>query len=97
MKTPVVVIFSVAILLFGAAAANGQARPDQKSPSSAEATFESLDRNRDKALSKVEAKADKSIAAVFQTADINLDGYISKPEYIAYVQRSTESPAAHEQ
>lgn len=91
MKTPVVVILSVATLLFGAAAANGQAQSGRKSPSSVEATFKSLDRNRDAALSKVEAKADKSIAAVFDSADINLDGYITKSEYTAYLQRSAES------
>lgn len=89
MKTPTIVIFSAAILLCGASAAQGQTRSDQKSQQSAEATFESLDRNRDEALSKVEAKAETSISAAFASADANLDGYISKVEYVAYVQRST--------
>lgn len=89
MKASSIVILSAVVLLFGAVTAAGQARPEQKSPSTAEATFKSLDRDRDNALSKVEAKADNSIAAVFATADINLDGYITKSEYMAYVGRST--------
>jgi hypothetical protein len=86
VKTQTVVIVSAAILLFSAAAANAQAPADQQSLTT-EATFKSLDRNRDQALSKVEAKADNSISAVFDRADVNLDGYISKVEYNAYVQR----------
>lgn len=89
MKTPTIVIFSAAVLLCSALAAQGQTRSDQKSQQSAEATFKSLDRDRDKALSKVEAKADASISAVFAKADVNLDGYISKPEYVAYIELST--------
>ena len=89
MKSSSVVILSTAILLFGAASADGQVRAEQKSPPSVEATFKSLDRNHDNAISKVEAKADNSIVAVFASADINLDGYITKSEYLAYVERST--------
>ena len=86
MKTQTVVIVSAAIFFFSAAAANAQAPADRQSPTT-EATFKSLDRNSDQALSKVEAKADNSISAVFDRADVNLDGYISKVEYDAYVQR----------
>lgn len=89
MKASSIVILSAVVLLLGPVTADGQARPEQKSPSTAEATFKSLDRDRDNALSKVEAKRDNSIAAVFTTADINLDGYITKSEYMAYVERST--------
>jgi hypothetical protein len=97
MKTPTVIFFSAALLLFAAAAANAEARqPEQKSPSSAEATFKSLDRNRDQALSKIEAKADESISAAFAMADVNLDGYVSKAEYMAHVQRSTAPTPAPE-
>lgn len=90
MKPTSVVILSAAILLFGAASADGQVRAEQKSPPSVEATFKSLDRNRDNAISKLEAKADNSIVAVFDSADVNLDGYITKPEYLAYLERSRE-------
>jgi EF hand len=86
LKTPTLVIFSAAMLLFSTAVA---AHPDQKSPNAAEATFKSLDRNRDQALSKVEAKVDNAISAAFDHADLNHDGYISKAEYMAHVQRST--------
>jgi hypothetical protein len=100
MKSPTLslLVFSAAILLFSAAAANGQTKSDQRSASSAEAAFKSLDRNRDKALSKAEAQADASISAAFVSADANLDGYISQPEYLAYVtwratpQRSAGPP-----
>jgi hypothetical protein len=94
MKAPTVVIFSAAILLFSAAAAHGQARADQKSPSTAEATFKSLDSNRDQALSKIEAKRDNSISAAFDRADANLDGYISKAEYVAHLEiQGSTAPA----
>lgn len=96
MKASGTVILSVVALLFGAVTADGQARPEQKSASTAEATFKSLDRDRDNALSKVEARADNSIAAVFATADINLDGYITKSEYLAYVERSTSREPPNE-
>lgn len=96
MKTPIVVMYSAAILLFGTAAADTEPRAGQKSPSSTEATFKSLDRNRDQSLSKVEAKADKSIWAAFSSADVNLDGYITKSEYMAYLQRLTESSSTRE-
>ncbi len=88
MKALTIHILSATILLFGATAANGQAKPEQRSEKSAEQVFDSLDRNRDRDLSKVEAKADPALAAAFASADTNLNGYISKPEYIAYVQLS---------
>ena len=96
IKAPIIIIFSASISLIGAAADDDQSRPDQKSASSAEATLKSLDRNHDRAPSKIEAKANSTIAADFATADVNLDGYISKPEYVAFVQRSTAPPATRE-
>ena len=89
MKMPTVIILSTAILLFSASAAHGQTQSDLKAQQSAEATFKSLDRNRDEELSKVEAKADASLWAAFASADVNLNGYITKSEYVAYIQRST--------
>lgn len=47
MKTPTLLVFSAAILFFSAAAANAQTKSDQRSANIAEATFKSLDRNRD--------------------------------------------------
>lgn len=90
MKTPTVIILSAALLLCSSAAANAQARADQQSPNTTEATFKSLDRNHDQMLSKVEVKPNGSLAAAFDVADVNLDGYITKAEYTAYLQRSAE-------
>jgi hypothetical protein len=47
------------------------------------------------ALSKIEAKADSSIWGAFDKADVNLDGYITKPEYQAYLEVS-RAPASPE-
>jgi heat shock protein HslJ len=92
MKTPSIVIFSAAMLLFSAAAAQGQTSiATQKPPANVEAIFKSLDRNRDRALSKMEAKANSSIWGQFDKADVNLDGYITKPEYQAYLEVSRAS------
>jgi hypothetical protein len=89
MKTPSIVIFSAAMLLFSAAAAQGQAQVDKQRPAAnVEALFKALDGNRDRALSKIEAKADSSIWGAFDKADVNLDGYITKPEYQAYLEVS---------
>lgn len=69
------------------AAAIGDDRPgkntEKASEKSAQAKFESLDRNNDDALNKLEARADAAIAAQFASLDINADGFISKREYIA--------------
>jgi hypothetical protein len=89
MKTPSIVIFSAAMLLFSAAAAQGQTPVDkQRFPANIEAIFKALDRNRDRGISKIEAKADSSILGAFDKADVNLDGYITKPEYQAYLEVS---------
>jgi hypothetical protein len=85
-------------LLATTATAGGQlvGGSEEKSMKSAEAKFESLDRDRDRALSKREVKSDASIAAQFDSWDINLDGYISKAEYLAYLERATEPRSPRE-
>jgi hypothetical protein len=94
MKTPSIVIVSGAMLFFSAAAAQSQTRTAaQKSPANVEAIFKSLDRNRDRALSKIEVKAESSIWGAFDKADVNLDGYITKPEYQAYLEVSRTAAA----
>ena len=89
MKTLIVL---AATLLGLAAAAGEQPIPgsDDRSAGSVEKKFESLDRDRDRALSKREAKSDPSIATRFDSMDINLDGYISKAEYLAYLERAAQ-------
>lgn len=83
-------IILVAALLPVATAAAADNRSDKQSSDSVDAIFKSLDRNRDQGISRIEAKADRVIFTAFDTADINLDGYISKPEYVAFVQLSSE-------
>jgi hypothetical protein len=90
------IIFVAAILPLATAAGGDRPGPDKQS-ASAEATFKSLDRNSDRSISKVEAKADRAVAAAFDTADINLDGYITKAEYVAYVQRTSGAPTTQDQ
>jgi hypothetical protein len=48
----------------------------------AQATFESLDRNKDQRVSKVEAAADDGLSAQFAAVDADADGYINKGEYM---------------
>lgn len=81
---------SVMALATAAAAADRPVKdPSSRTAAPAQAKFEALDRDRDGALNKREAKLDASIAAQFDSLDINLDGYISRPEYVASVQRAT--------
>jgi Ni/Co efflux regulator RcnB len=91
-------IVLAAVVLATAATAAGQqtAGSDDKSMKSAEAKFESLDRDRDRALDKREAKADASIAAQFNSMDINLDGYVSRSEYLASLERAARPQSPRE-
>jgi hypothetical protein len=47
------------------------------------ATFEALDKNADRQISKAEAQADRKLADGFASADSNGDGYLNKTEYQA--------------
>jgi hypothetical protein len=89
-------IILVAVMLPVATAASAN-RPGKESKAPETVTFKSLDRDGDKSISKVEAKANRAVAANFDTADINLDGYISKSEYDVYLQRSSGAPPKQEQ
>jgi Ca2+-binding EF-hand superfamily protein len=77
------------IALFAASllsvAAIAQDKPSKSEPAmkSAQATFESLDKNADQQISKTEAAADKALASAFTALDTNGDGYVSKSEYAA--------------
>jgi hypothetical protein len=48
--------------------------PEGVSERSAQTKFEALDRNKDDALSKTEARADATLATRFTSVDINTDG-----------------------
>lgn len=63
-------------------ARNPSERPDE----GVQARFESLDRNKDRQLSKAEAGTDASIGARFASVDSNGDGYLTAVEYAAGVR-----------
>jgi hypothetical protein len=73
-----------------ATAADRPVNPSDKAAAPAQAKFQSLDRDRDGALNKREAKPDASITAQFDAMDVNLDGYITRAEYMAYLERSRD-------
>src|SRR5688500_80882 len=56
--------------------------PDPAETPIAQATFESLDRNKDQRVSKVEAAADDGVSSQFAALDADADGYINKGEYM---------------
>lgn len=90
MKTLVV----LSVMLVSAAAIGDDraaAHPEQASAKAAQAKFESLDRNNDRALNKIEARAEASLAAKFASVDVNADGFISQREYVAYVGQQPRS------
>ena len=72
-----------ALLTMSAAAADDKARKVDPAEKNASAPFESLDKNADQQISKVEAAGDKMLSDNFAIADANGDGYVSKSEYLA--------------
>lgn len=60
--------------------------------STAKATFESLDRNKDERVSKAEAAADDGLSSEFAALDADADGYINKSEYMRARQPSLPTP-----
>jgi len=86
-----IVLSAAMIFAISATAANRPAgNSSDAAAAAAQARFKSIDRDRDGALDKREAKSDASIAAQFNSMDINLDGYITRAEYIAYAERSKQ-------
>jgi hypothetical protein len=61
--------------------------PAGRAVEDAQARFESLDRNKDRQLSKMEASADASLRTRFASADANGDGYLTELEYAAGVSK----------
>lgn len=58
------------------------------------ATFDTLDKNADKQISKSEAQADRSLADGFASADSNGDGYLNKTEFQS--RGASSSPSGSE-
>jgi hypothetical protein len=96
MKALIALSVAVAFATLAAAADRSARNSSDKAAAPDQAKFESLDRDRDGALNKREAKSDASITAQFDSMDVNLDGYITRAEYQAYTQRTREqrSPGA---
>ncbi|MGH8175797.1 MAG: hypothetical protein ACREV5_06005 [Steroidobacter sp.] len=84
-------MFFAAMCLSMAAQADDASRDRNKPAQGTQAHFESLDRNNDRELSKVEAKADPALAARFAKFDVNLNGFITKNEYDAMSQMESQT------
>lgn len=96
MKT----LIALPIMLASAAAIGDEQpakNPAQASEKSAQVKFEALDRNKDAALNKIEARADAALAAQFASIDVNADGYVSRPEYVAYKTQARSNPPPYNQ
>ena len=92
-----IVLSAATIFATSAAAADRPAgNSSDRAAVTAQARFESLDRDRDGAVNKREAKSDTSIAAQFDSWDINLDGYITRAEYMAYLERTTRPESSQQ-
>jgi hypothetical protein len=75
-------VFLVSFLCIAAASADDK----EKSTTSADATFKSLDRDSDQRLSKSEAAGDKMLTEHFAALDADSDGYLTKREYTAHTK-----------
>jgi hypothetical protein len=96
MKALTMFVVAMSLSMAAAQADDPSSRNPNKPAQGTQAHFESLDRNNDRELSKVEAKADPSLAARFAKVDLNLNGYITKAEYDAMSQLNDEpSPDAN--
>lgn len=76
------------LILSTLSVAAARAAEQDKSMSSAEETFKSLDKDGDQRLSKSEAANDKSLARTFAYLDANGDGYLTMREYTAHMKKS---------
>lgn len=84
MTTKLVSILSVATLLVGVAVADDS----EKSMTSQDATFKSMDQNADSRLSKAEVVSDTMLAEHFADVDGDSDGYLSMREYSAHMKNT---------
>jgi Ca2+-binding EF-hand superfamily protein len=84
--------YTVVPLLIAAAAtmsANAD-DDDDKRMRNTEVTFRSLDRNSDDRLSRGEVSASQQLVQQFSRLDADSDGYVTKQEYAAQGQDTTE-------
>lgn len=81
MKQTSRLIVGAAVALLPLAAFAQTAPPDTSAPPQQQgATFESLDKDADGRISKVEAEANASVKAQFSSYDRNGDGFIERSE-----------------
>lgn len=80
MKTSRLFVAGAAAALLPLAAAIAQSPPAEQPQQGQGATFESLDKDGDGRISKVEAEANAGVKAQFSSYDINGDGYIERAE-----------------
>jgi Ca2+-binding EF-hand superfamily protein len=91
MKHASRLIAGAAVTLLPLAAFAQTAPPDTSAPPQQQgATFESLDKDSDGRISKIEAEANASVMAQFSSYDKNGDGFIERAEV---TRPSTESEA----
>lgn len=69
--------------LFTTAVADDKSSKHDASTQSADAQFDTLDRNDDDQLSRTEVQREEGISAEFASIDQNSDGFLSKSEYAA--------------
>jgi hypothetical protein len=63
------------------AVAHASDLPRQPAVARAIASFDALDRNADRRLSRSEAGFDRVLAAIFADSDVDGDGYLTPSEY----------------
>jgi hypothetical protein len=73
-------IFALAALTCGAAMA-GETTATAKTEAKTVATFEALDKNADRQISRTEAGMDRALSNGFAFVDANGDGFVSAEEY----------------
>ncbi len=72
-----------AVLLLVCTAAVAAPLPAASGTALAVPTFESLDRNGDRRLSRTEAGYNRLLSAIFVSSDTDGDGFVSRAEYEA--------------
>jgi hypothetical protein len=82
--------FSVLLLLMACAAgtrAQDKAEYDRRGTAHDMSLFQSLDRNNDQAVTRLEAAGDLDFGPRFDDMDINRDGIVTRAELQRYVER----------
>lgn len=75
------------------ASADGKAEYDRRSTERYMNLFQSLDRNNDQAVTKLESHGDLDFGPRFDDIDINRDGIVTRAELQRYVEREYAAPA----